>query len=618
MAGLNIGITFRDDLSSQNMWWGSGIAQHIKFYYDLFESMGHSVTMLTAKDDVTLSHNGKAYQCVSMTQAVNSGQQLDIVLEAGLTISLEDKLLIREATGAKIVGLRCGNQFFFATEGLFVQKELPENLYIGGQDRMWILPHHGNQKSFLATLHSCDVDIAPYMWMPDFVEHTLIDKPLGNSPDIFVMEPNISVLKNAMLPMTILEHLYQAHPDSFNQAYILNSEGFAQEDRFLHNFVSNLSVLQSDNDRVFFCPRHTINDVFTDRGILLGFQYDNGLNNLYMEALHMGIPLVHNSPFFSRVGFYYPELEVHKGVEQILKAVECGDAPEQQQKNNEFLFDFNINNPHVVREHDQLLAMVLDPPRFVDETRAKIAQPDAYRVSEGGSADYYLAPGYRSRTDISHWDDTGSTDEYQNDVYKFALRTAIERGYSKIVDFGCGSGFKLMKYFRDFDTTGYELDPALSFLKQNYPERMWREGGFEAHYFDDVDMVICSDVIEHLPQPDILLKALRDSSAKSVILSTPSLEILADWGGTASTRYGPPAIPMHFREWTTFEFGKFVSEYLPVTEHHVLDVYQSTQLLYSNRENIVAAMADDVARRPENESNSLQSAIVATTMSTST
>ncbi len=606
-TGLKIGITFRDDLSTADMWWGSGIAQHIKFYYDLFESMGHCVTMLTSQDGVTLAHNGKQYHCLSMTQLVNTGLALDVVIEAGLTISLEDKLLIREATGAKIVGLRCGNQFFFATEGLFVQKELPSNLYVGGQDRMWILPHHAKQRSFLATLHSCDVDVAPYMWMPDFVEHTVEEKPLSSAPDIFVMEPNISVLKNAMLPMAILEHLYQSHPDSFSKAYILNSEGFANEDRFLHNFVSNLTVLQSDQERVFFCPRYTVNDVFTDRAILLGFQYDNGLNNLYMEALHMGVPLVHNSPFFSRVGFYYPELEVHKGVEQVLKAVQLGADTAQQQKNQEFLFDFNIHNPNVVREHSQLLDMVLDPPQFVDETRVKVAQPEAYSVSEGGSASYHLAPGYRSRNEISHWDDTASTDEYQNDVYKFALRTAKERGYTRIVDFGCGSGFKLMKYFGEFDTTGYELDPALSFLKKSYPGRDWREGGFEPHFFDNVDMVICSDVIEHLPEPDVLLRALRDSSAKSVILSTPSLEILADWGGTASTRYGPPAIPMHFREWTTFEFGKFVSEFLPVTEHHVLDVYQSTQLLYSNREDLITRSDVGVSNAGVQESTSQNS-----------
>jgi len=589
MSALNIGITFRDDLPDIEMWWGSGIAQHIKFYYDLLEVMGHRVTMLTAKDGVSLSHQGRQYDCLSMSEAVNTAKPLDIVIEAGLTISLEDKALIREATGARIVGLRCGNQFFFATEGLFVQKALPENLYVGGQDRMWILPHHANQRSFLATLHRCDVDVAPYMWMPDFVTKSFIDQPLPSAPDIFVMEPNISVLKNAMLPMAILEHLYQSHPDSFSKAFVLNSEGFANDPSFLHNFVSNLEVLQSQTDRVFFCQRHTINDVFEDRGVLLGFQYDNGLNNLYMEALHMGIPLVHNSPFFSRVGFFYPDLEVHTAVEQFLKAVDDGAAVSQQQKNEEFLFDFSIHSPKVQQEHHQLLSMVLDPPAFVDATRPKVARPDAYTISDGSPKSYHLAAGYRSRQAIEHWDDTGSTDEYQDEIYKFAARVAAERGYKKIIDFGCGSGYKLMKYFSDFDTTGYELEPALSFLRNNYPDRSWREGGFEPHYFDDVDMVICSDVIEHLPEPDVLLTALRDSSARSVILSTPSLEILADWGGTASTRYGPPAIPMHYREWTTYEFGKFVSQFMPVTEHHVLDVYQSTQLLYSNREDLVTA-----------------------------
>ena len=43
MSKFIIGITFRGDQSLTQTWWGSGIGQNIKFYYDLFELMGHVI-----------------------------------------------------------------------------------------------------------------------------------------------------------------------------------------------------------------------------------------------------------------------------------------------------------------------------------------------------------------------------------------------------------------------------------------------------------------------------------------------------------------------------------------------------------------------------------------------
>ncbi len=586
---LRIAITFRDDATLRQIWWGSGIGQNLKFYYDLFELMGHEPWMLCNQDDVEIAHNGKDYRSLGRETLVRQKQKFDLIIEAGTTISLQDKELLRAASGARIAGLRCGNQMFIAAEGLFVGNKLPSDLYVRGQDRLWVLPHYADQASFLSTLHACPVDVVPYIWEPDFVQRTLDELPLPDVPDIVIMEPNISVTKNALLPMAILEHLYQAHPDSFAKAYVYNSSGFANEPSFLNNFVSNLGVLQADQQKTWFCDRTPINDVFTQKAILLGFQFENGLNNLYKEALYMGVPLVHNSPFYHETGFYYDRMQVHEAVEQILKAIQAKSSHSQLQRSREFLLQFSITNHEVQQRYADLLEQTLLPPRYAQAIQPKPAVGQDYVVSDGGAQSHYLAKGYRSRKSVLHWDDTASKDEYQDEVYRFAWRVARERQYRKIIDFGCGSAYKLMKYFADFDFTGYELEPTLSFLRRTYPDRDWNSSAMVAADFDGADMVICSDVIEHLPQPDLLLSALSQSSARTVILSTPSLEIFADWGGTASTRYGPPAIPTHYREWTTLEFGRFVNQFLPVTEHHVLDVYQSTQLLFSDRDDAMTA-----------------------------
>ncbi len=70
-----------------------------------------------------------------------------------------------------------------------------------------------------------------------------------------------------------------------------------------------------------------------------------------------------------------------------------------------------------------------------------------------------------------------------------------------------------MKYFRAFETVGYETEPCLSFLRRTYPDRTWVASGeseksFSKHQITRCDIVICSDVIEHIVNPDSLIEFL--------------------------------------------------------------------------------------------------------------
>ena len=41
-----------------------------------------------------------------------------------------------------------------------------------------------------------------------------------------------------------------------------------------------------------------------------------------------------------------------------------------------------------------------------------------------------------------------------------------------VIDIGCGSGWKLVNYLsREFQTIGIETEPAISFLRDKYPDQ---------------------------------------------------------------------------------------------------------------------------------------------------
>lgn len=190
-----------------------------------------------------------------------------------------------------------------------------------------------------------------------------------------------------------------------------------------------------------------------------------------------------------------------------------------------------------------------------------------------------LHPDYDHRTDPEAHDDREFRDEWQDGVYRAAWRHAVERGYHRIADFGCGSAFKLTKYFSRFDTTGYEIEPTLGFLREKYPDRRWCDGAAVESF--DADLLICADVLEHLADPLALLQKVRRSPVAVVFLSTPSLEMLAGRG--KSFRLGPPDNKSHINEWATDEFRNLAqSAGFRLLEQSIVSLEQGTQLIIAS------------------------------------
>jgi 2-polyprenyl-3-methyl-5-hydroxy-6-metoxy-1,4-benzoquinol methylase len=128
----------------------------------------------------------------------------------------------------------------------------------------------------------------------------------------------------------------------------------------------------------------------------------------------------------------------------------------------------------------------------------------------------------------------------------------------KVLDLGCGDGVLTHKLVEQGAICyGIDLsDIAIKFATEKHKERNSKakfkcasvyETGFDDHFFD---VVICSDVIEHLQEPERLLKEI-DRILKvggKAIISTP-IKFTEK-----------PLDPMHVVEWFPSEFRKIIGK----------------------------------------------------------
>jgi SAM-dependent methyltransferase len=182
------------------------------------------------------------------------------------------------------------------------------------------------------------------------------------------------------------------------------------------------------------------------------------------------------------------------------------------------------------------------------------------------SENFFIKAGYKENIV------NGAPKEVYNEApagnaYQFSV-FSIVRDYIKqnpevksIIDIGCGSAYKINHFLRNLpiEITGVDQGFAVESGKNKYPYMHWIEDDFSrpaSKELGSFDLIISSDVIEHLVNPDLLLDRIRMCmKADSVVfLSTPERDLVRGYDSM-----GPPANPLHVREWNKLELSDYIS-----------------------------------------------------------
>lgn len=190
---------------------------------------------------------------------------------------------------------------------------------------------------------------------------------------------------------------------------------------------------------------------------------------------------------------------------------------------------------------------------------------------------YGIAAGYRHRDHVNYYDDTENSDEWQREVYEEARSLMVRHQLRTVIDVGCGGGFKLVQILGEFETVGVDLPETIKRVRMTYPDRFWVAGSFEEIDLAKADLVLCADVIEHVANPDALMRFIARVAKDRVVISTPDRDL--EYKGRTRYRFGPPANRAHVREWNLREFGSYVAQFLHVDKHEISNRQQATQMV---------------------------------------
>lgn len=154
---------------------------------------------------------------------------------------------------------------------------------------------------------------------------------------------------------------------------------------------------------------------------------------------------------------------------------------------------------------------------------------------------------------------------FLNNFLTTVVKTIRPLNIDSVLDVGCGEGFTLYrlqkeKIGKEFE--GIEVDAgAIELGKKLYPRLVIKQGDiYKLPYkSNSFDLVVCTEVLEHLENPRKAYKELVRVSKKYILLSVPN-EPFFTWQRLVRFQniLELGAHPEHIQRWTTRAFTKFV------------------------------------------------------------
>lgn len=326
--------------SLKRPFWSNGMIQHGFLQAKLFSDLGYKVYMITPELD-----SDKSFDFVEQIEEgwlmrnlywipsdIKNWKELEIDLYILWEVNLPTHIIrdIKERFECPVVGMQCGNTLFVQMLHYVEGKEYNQILKEQNIDTLWCLPHHYQWIDLFTSKHpTIPTRKVPYIWEPwTMLRET--PKPIHSLQQtstlrIAICEPDENIAKHSFPLLMSLNFIAQQNPSItfVVQKYCSFQKKWKAKELQMITDQKRIQVKQH--------TRTPFPTIAADNDIVLSYQYNCELNNLYFDAVASHTIVIHNSPMVKEIGWYYNDLNI-SAIGTILRTIRQYNESQLQEK----------------------------------------------------------------------------------------------------------------------------------------------------------------------------------------------------------------------------------------------------------------------------------------------
>ena len=343
----------------ENGCWSNGLNQNCFFLADLLTNLGHNVGFLVSHSLEGTKENSD-YPVFHITD-LDHLTNIDYFLQASFVCP--DRwidILKSKNPRCRNIHIHYGNRMIGDIEDCKLNTVACSPYLV---NEVWISPHFSFSKEYYETFYKTKVRVIKYIWDHKFVDKLQekckkIGETLYHNPnkdfDFCITDSNLTFLKNCIPSISIFEnYIYKNETDK--KLHVFCTDSLVKSKHFSSWAQSLLSFQE---EKLIFHGRENYDLIFGPNNYgLISHQILCGLNYSYLEALYFGVPILHNSNYFKKFGYYYKNYNTNQGGNQLKDMVDNYNQNFDSfiENNKKAIFKYSPHNPEVVKQYKEII-----------------------------------------------------------------------------------------------------------------------------------------------------------------------------------------------------------------------------------------------------------------------
>ena len=377
MKNLKIGITLALKSYSESI-WTNGMKQNVLMFAHMLKNSknDYEVCILnTIKLDDETTQKPNYLSDLEVYFFDDKYMEMDLIFMMGAQVHESKILKFKEDKNKKYVAYKCGNNYIINTEKVLFEENKKKYIeYETTFDELWYIPQqHETNFGFFTTVYRTDAIMVPFIWHHKFLLQSVKDiekshsegkykkgykyVPHKEQKTIGVMEPNINVIKYALIPSLIVEESYRSDigKEKIKSLMITNAEKLKSNYEFM-GIVKTFDLFK--DKKISAESRYQTAFILTQHlDVLVCHQVLNPLNYLYLDAAFLGYPVLHNAPLCKDLGYYYEGSDTVEGSKQLnyILTEHDNNLTEYHERNDVVLQRYHADNQDIVETYDKMI-----------------------------------------------------------------------------------------------------------------------------------------------------------------------------------------------------------------------------------------------------------------------